>query len=227
MIIRRNMNKFFLPIFLGFFISFNAIEANGDCDTPGSTEPGNADYSDCFLITISFDPPLPAPPNNKVAPGSSHNIIVTHKGDPPPDWSINWSLGGAGQDFELQFPHTTDNTNVLDVGPDACGVAEIIVSDNHSGTCFKIVRSTQGKWVEVMEDRCILWSGEHGCTIYFDEDKWVHRLWCLSDDQEPCPEPPKCQKRYVAEGTCGDNYPDETLVCCYTRHWQWRCGGSQ
>lgn len=85
----------------------------------------------------------------ELAQGGSGAVYFTPNRSCPP---YNWSISGAG--FTLGTNKTTSNTNTVYADDEACGMADITVTDACGRSCSGSVRSGEGSWVLYYSHQC-------------------------------------------------------------------------
>lgn len=119
----------FLLYLVSMFAGTTAAQ-EGAC--PFSTVIGNANSA--FDITWTSGTTISADPNTGVS--------VCVSGTAPYTWQV---VEGSG--FSFQQTATQDNCNTLSLNGNACGSAEILVTDNFGTSVTGYMRSTSGTWV--------------------------------------------------------------------------------
>lgn len=137
----------------------------GDADDPckkdpGTTIPGEVNCDQNWKP--EWDPKNP----DEIPPGTS--VLISVRGRGPCTWTV------SGQGFSLAHAQTDEVSNLLIAAADACGTAEITVTDGCGDSDPGYVRSLCGTWCLI--DECTLGGGGsvvveiHGKYKY--EDRW-------------------------------------------------------
>jgi hypothetical protein len=132
-------------ILLLLFVTSNtvSVDDSGCSDSPTIIENPIDYFLRWALLPATFDPDSFA--------------TVAVEGNLPP---FSWSVSGSG--FELELAEGAVNT--LEAYEDACGTAEITVSDSAGNTLIGYVRCSNGGWGESI-DGCIV-SGENADSCF-------------------------------------------------------------
>lgn len=178
----------------------------------------------------------------------SDSAVVTVSGGVGPfTWTV---LSGTGA-WAFDDEQTTERTNTILTGPDACGSAQMQVVDSCNTTTSGWIRSTDGQWnlkhtAGVIGDGDIC-SGGVTCeftggdsTITVGYQRWVLRAPCYCQSsgflaswapgpgaKPPCGSPFTCvSQNFCGEGECtstGDCPGDCAKTAFGLRYSEWEC----
>ncbi len=102
-----------------------------------------------FQISLVGEVPQPVLPSNMVVSPSSRVIVELVEVSPPP---YRWSASGG---LAWEYSETEGPSNALIAAYNFCGTGKIAVTDGCGNQAQTVVRSSEGKWVNVpLFDRC-------------------------------------------------------------------------
>ena len=198
-----------------FFLNFGGALGQEGCIVPTITK-NVKDIQKYLKLKWAPNNPDTVKPYDPNVPDSGSVTISVIDGKP----DFTWQVSGNDFWFDANYTITSETTSARSItlyaGPDACGPAEITVTDPHSSV-IGYVRCTAGQWIT---------TGDHVCTppceatVQGGGRPWcgAWRFSCISGNLRYC---------YVfCPSPCQNNCPPEICAECGPNYYyvqEWSC----